>query len=232
VPAAPARHRHRHAHHWLAGPTGTSAALSRRPAVATSAATSRPSIASAIPDVLDVLDDLDALDGYDTRVTRLRAWSVQPGPGAPELIRGDPAAGVRSTADYEAVVAPVRPQRLDMRGLHLPRARMLSARRRTPAPRRPRDQEARERVRDGAVPTGYPGWGGNDARPERATAEPQPPCGERPWGSHTSDHFRLFRKWSPEPLREQENRATARFLKPSSGLEPETPSLPWQPGEA
>jgi hypothetical protein len=105
----------------------------------------------------DVLDDMDASDGHDTRGTRLRAWSVQPGPGAPELIRGYPAAGVRSTADSEAVVTPVRPQRLDMRGLHL-HARALSAldaARHGPGVHV--DQEARERVRDGAVPTGYPG---------------------------------------------------------------------------
>jgi hypothetical protein len=50
-------------------------------------------------------------------------------------------------------------------------------------------------------------------------------------GSRTSDHFRLSRKWSPEPLRKRENRATARFLKPSAGLEPATPSLPWQSGQ-
>jgi hypothetical protein len=38
------------------------------------------------------------------------------------------------------------------------------------------------------------------------------------------------RKWSPKPLRKRENRAPARFREPSSGLEPETPSLPWQSG--
>ena len=36
------------------------------------------------------------------------------------------------------------------------------------------------------------------------------------------------RKWSPDPLRQQENRAAARFVKPSAGLEPATPSLPWR----
>jgi hypothetical protein len=43
------------------------------------------------------------------------------------------------------------------------------------------------------------------------------------------------RKWSPDPLQEQENRAAARFVKPSAGLEPATPSLPWRsrhPSEA
>jgi hypothetical protein len=36
------------------------------------------------------------------------------------------------------------------------------------------------------------------------------------------------RKGSAEPLRKGGNRAVARFLKPSAGLEPATPSLPWQ----
>ena len=40
------------------------------------------------------------------------------------------------------------------------------------------------------------------------------------------------RKWSPDPRQEQENRAAARFVKPSAGLEPATPSLPCAPGEA
>ena len=81
----------------------------------------------------------------------------QPAPGANELIRGYPTAGVRSTAYSEAVVTPVRPQRLDVRGLHA-HARACSAL--DAARHRPGihvDQEARERVRDGAVPTGYPG---------------------------------------------------------------------------
>ena len=43
----------------------------------------------------------------------------QPASGANELIRGYPVAGVRSTAYSEAVVTPVRPQRLDVRGLQL-----------------------------------------------------------------------------------------------------------------
>jgi hypothetical protein len=38
------------------------------------------------------------------------------------------------------------------------------------------------------------------------------------------------RKWSADPLQEQENRAAARFVKPSAGLEPATPSLPWPSG--
>ena len=41
---------------------------------------------------------------------------------------------------------------------------------------------------------------------------------------------RASRKWSPDPLQEQENRAAARFVKPSAGLEPATPSLPWRSG--
>jgi hypothetical protein len=36
------------------------------------------------------------------------------------------------------------------------------------------------------------------------------------------------RKGSAEPLRKGGNRAVARFLKPSAGLEPATPSLPWK----
>ena len=35
------------------------------------------------------------------------------------------------------------------------------------------------------------------------------------------------RKWSSEPLRKQGNRGVMRFRKPSAGLEPATPSLPW-----
>jgi hypothetical protein len=42
------------------------------------------------------------------------------------------------------------------------------------------------------------------------------------------DPFRCPWKWSAEPLRESENRAVARFPKPSAGLEPATPSLPWK----
>jgi hypothetical protein len=38
------------------------------------------------------------------------------------------------------------------------------------------------------------------------------------------------RKWTAVPLRKCENRATAPVLKPSAGLEPATPSLPWQSG--
>ena len=36
------------------------------------------------------------------------------------------------------------------------------------------------------------------------------------------------RKRSPTPLQDRENRAAARFVKPSAGLEPATPSLPWR----
>jgi hypothetical protein len=43
--------------------------------------------------------------------------------------------------------------------------------------------------------------------------------------TRTGDPF-LRGKWSSEPLRKRENRAVARFLKPSAGLEPATPSLP------
>ena len=35
-------------------------------------------------------------------------------------------------------------------------------------------------------------------------------------------------KRSAKPLRKDRNRAVARFLKPSAGLEPATPSLPWR----
>jgi hypothetical protein len=38
------------------------------------------------------------------------------------------------------------------------------------------------------------------------------------------------RKGSAEPLRKGENRSVARSSEPSAGLEPATPSLPWQPG--
>ena len=48
------------------------------------------------------------------------------------------------------------------------------------------------------------------------------------------DPFSLgsVRKWSSEPLLKQENRVVARFREPSAGLEPATPSLPWQSGDA
>ena len=62
----------------------------------------------------------------------------QPAPGANELIRGYPTAGVRSTAYSEAVVTPVRPQTSRRAWAARPRARMFSARRRTPPPRHPR----------------------------------------------------------------------------------------------
>jgi hypothetical protein len=38
-------------------------------------------------------------------------------------------------------------------------------------------------------------------------------------------------KWSSKPLRKRENRAVVRFSKPSAGLEPATPPLPWQCGQ-
>jgi hypothetical protein len=44
----------------------------------------------------------------------------------------------------------------------------------------------------------------------------------------TGDHFRRPWKWSSEPIRKGEKRAVAPFPKPSAGLEPATPSLPWQ----
>jgi hypothetical protein len=40
------------------------------------------------------------------------------------------------------------------------------------------------------------------------------------------------RKGSAEPIQKEENRAAARFLKPSAGLEPATPSVPWRSGWA
>jgi hypothetical protein len=46
--------------------------------------------------------------------------------------------------------------------------------------------------------------------------------------TRTGDLFSCAGKWSSEPLRKRANRATARFLKPSAGLEPATPSLPWR----
>ena len=52
--------------------------------------------------------------------------------------------------------------------------------------------------------------------------------GRQPSRTPISDHFRCAWKWSPEPLRKQRNRAAARILKPSAGLEPATPSLPWR----
>jgi len=51
---------------------------------------------------------------------------------------------------------------------------------------------------------------------------------DKPSGLQSSDHFPSSRKWSAKPLRKRENRATAQFSKPSAGLEPATPSLPWR----
>jgi hypothetical protein len=56
-----------------------------------------------------------------------------------------------------------------------------SGRLRAPRPAWPRTlARAKERVRDRAVPTRYPGADGNDAPPEHATAETAAPCGQRP----------------------------------------------------
>ena len=98
------------------------------------------------------------------------------------MIRGFPAAGVRSTADYEAVVTLVRPQLLDMPGLHL-HARACSAL--DAARHRPASTSIKRRGNAFATercPLGTRAEDGNDARPEHATAKPQPPCGERPRG--------------------------------------------------
>jgi hypothetical protein len=67
----------------------------------------------------------------------------------------------------------------------------------------------------------------NDARPEDATAEPQPRA-ESALGLSHERPLPLGLEVVTRPLRKQENRATARFLKPSAGLEPATPSLPWK----
>jgi hypothetical protein len=92
-------------------------------------------------------------------------------------------------------------------------------------------REARDVVRDTSGAQWVPGL-----RDETTTGlSAPPPNGGKPAAPFcplalaTSDHFR-YRKWSLKPLRKQENRATARFLKPSAGLEPATPSLPWQSG--
>jgi hypothetical protein len=66
---------------------------------------------------------------------------------------GLPGGGVRSSVDYKAAVTPSARNVVDMPA---PYARMLSARCRTP-PNPASIREARERVRDRVVPTGYPG---------------------------------------------------------------------------
>jgi hypothetical protein len=94
-----------------------------------------------------------------------------------------------------------------------------------PAARRPRPWTTKR------LPTAYPAerrpgdvaWQTTDDNPRRTVAGRD---GALP--AQTDDPFRWSRKWSREPLRNQENRAVARFPKPSAGLEPATPSLPWQ----
>jgi hypothetical protein len=85
-----------------------------------------------------------------------------------------------------------------------------------------------------ALPTGYPATrrtgelacGRNpDERLLHRAKKRRAPCRDQ-----TGNHFRCPWKWSLEPLWKQRKRAVARFLTPSAGLEPATPSLPWQSG--
>jgi hypothetical protein len=76
---------------------------------------------------------------------------------------------------------------------------------------------------------GRRGTGNLGRAPLRKCAEPQRVQGGVALILPTGDPFRCPRKWSSEPLRKLENRAVARSLKPSAGLEPATPSSPWQP---
>jgi hypothetical protein len=83
----------------------------------------------------------------------------------------------------------------------------------------------------GTVPTRYPAEDEPASRTarHRARAEPQR-VRERLPSDRTGDPFPCAGKWSSEPLRERVNCAVARFPEPSAGLEPATPSLPWQSG--
>ena len=164
--------------------------------------------------------------------SRDRPWNVQRrrtrrgSSRAPDgVLRGVPPGGARvSVCDRGVFRRRVRPRRAFA-------ARRARAQRSTP-PRRCR-QRSERRTRPFATewcPLGTRGEDGNDDRSGRAPPSPTAPC-ESARGSRTSDHFRYRGKWSIEPLRKQENCATARFLKPSAGLEPATPSLPWQPSQ-
>jgi hypothetical protein len=101
------------------------------------------------------------------------------------------------------------------------------------ATRRRRELGARKAIRDGAVPSGYPAGRAADDAAVHTTAKRRGERGlfrESPLLTRVSDPFRSRRKWSPEPLPKRENRAVVRFVKPSAGLEPATPSLPWRSG--
>src|SRR4051795_3134504 len=85
----------------------------------------------------------------------------------------------------------------------------------------------------GVVPTGHPAEQGAadhaDAQPRNipsSSVNSRERCG----GTEPVTSSGRPGKWSPESLRKCGNRAVARFPKPSDGLEPSTPSLPWQSG--
>ena len=74
--------------------------------------------------------------------------------------------------------------------------------------------------------------GGVATTRQRETATNPQSRGAAPVGSRSQRPLLLALEVVIAPVRKQENRATARFLKPSAGLEPATPSLPWRSGYA
>ena len=103
-----------------------------------------------------------------------------------------------------------------------------------PQPSRPGAIRHGDRVvLDEAVPTGYPA--GDE--PTMLSRRPTMTSGAAPGsdGRHlvglgpATTSVRPW-KWSSDPVRKRENRAVARFLKPSAGLEPATP--PYHGGPA
>ena len=110
----------------------------------------------------------------------MRAWPAQPGPGAPELIRGTrrPVSARRPTTKRWSPPSARNVSTCVGCTSHARACSALDAARHRPDVHV--DQEAKDCVRDGALPTRYPAEDWNDARPEHATAEPQPPCGEHP----------------------------------------------------
>src|SRR5215207_2380472 len=98
------------------------------------------------------------------------------------------------------------------------------------------DRVARANCRDAgrppdrAIPTEYPDlppWRVMASRTTAARAAIPRSRDDVPTLARPGDPC-ASRKRSPDPLQEQENRVAARFVKPSAGLEPATPSLPWR----
>ena len=166
-------------------------------------------------------------------MTRLRAWSSKPLVGRASIsIRAAPPrrALVGRPRSWGHPVCPERRRRACTSTCACSRPPPHAA-----APCRLRSERRTRRFATEWCPLGTRAETGDDDRSERATAKRRHPASSFRGGTFWLSNQRPLplrtQKWSPRPLRKQENRATARFLKPSAGLEPATPSLPSQSGQ-